>query len=150
MREKERGRGRRVCSRFSLFHLDAILAPPLIRDLIADTSLIGICLLPFSKIASSYIRMSRMDDGRGGKKGKPGGISMVGNWVKPRAVQPQLDPFYLFIPISRNEFWKEQRRATRTLETRANDKQDGYKTTNSRQLVIADGVSPDFPPTLLV
>lgn len=68
MREKERGRGRRVCSRFSLFHLDAILAPPLIRDLIADTSLIGICLLPFSKIASSYTRMSRMDDGRGGER----------------------------------------------------------------------------------
>lgn len=65
MREKERGRGRRVCSRFSLFHLDAILAP-LIRDLISDTSLIGICLLPFSKIASSYTRMSRMDDGKGG------------------------------------------------------------------------------------
>lgn len=91
-----------------------------------------------------------MDDGRGAKNGKPGGISMVGNWVKPRAVQPQLDPFYLFILISRNEFCKEQRRATRTLETRANDKQDGYKTTNSRQLVIADGVSRDFPPTLLV
>lgn len=69
MREKERGRGRRVCSRFSLFHLDAILAP-LIRDLIVDTSLIGICLLPFSKIASSYTQMSRMDDGSGGKERK--------------------------------------------------------------------------------
>lgn len=67
MREKERGRCRRVCSRFSLFHLDAILAP-LIRDLIVDTSLIGICLLPFSKIASSYTQMSRMDDGRGERK----------------------------------------------------------------------------------